>query len=148
MQDEGDMYPQPNGEVMEYGIMVNPASGKEEKYTECWVDLDIESLDGESRKRGWVLKTESGEEGKGGKTKGMVARIGGYIQGVVRRGDDVSVERWKWSVEAKKWEVVVQIGELDVSEEAFEVRKEIQKGDVLKSGGGLVWECTEAFEWE
>jgi len=40
VKDEGDMYPQDNGEVLEYGAMVNPEKGVIEKYQEYWVDLE------------------------------------------------------------------------------------------------------------
>jgi hypothetical protein len=42
VKDEGDMFLQDNGEVLESGNMVNPETGKVEKYEECWVDLDLQ----------------------------------------------------------------------------------------------------------
>lgn len=124
------MHPQPNGEVLEYGVMVNPGKGVEEKYEECWNDLEIEG-----EKKGWVLKVE--DEGEG--VKGMLIRIGGTVQGVLRRVAEVSVGRWK------EGERVVGIGRLELPRGLGKVVKE---GDNFIGEEGLVWVCVETFEWE
>ena len=120
------MHPQPNGEVLEYGSMKNPAKGVEEKYEECWIDLEIGG-----RGRGWVLRTE----GEG--TNGMAARIGEYTQAVVRRGDKVNVGRWK------NGELVVGVGEVSLPV----VGKELKEGGKILGKDGLEWVCLESFEW-
>jgi hypothetical protein len=64
VRDEGDMHPQPNGEVLEYGEMVNPVKDKVEKYEECWVDLEPRVVGDEGVKRSWVIRTEGKEGGE------------------------------------------------------------------------------------
>lgn len=141
MKDEGDMYIQPNGEVLEYGTMVNPATGKEERYEECWVDLEIKVVGEERERRSWCLRVEDEEK----EIKGCVIRIGGYISGVLRRGEDVVCARWLWS-EVGGWGTFVKVGELSVPEDVFG-EGEIEEGRVLESGDGLKWTCVESYNW-
>ena len=148
MRDEGDTVPQPNGEVLEFGTMVNPESGREEGYVECWVDLEVGSIDleGESQRgemKSWVLRCESGygEEG----VRGLVVRVGTWIQGVVRSGEEVGVARWRWRDETG-WERVVEIGVLDLPPDVFG-EGEMKEGEKIEERDGLVWECVESFEW-
>jgi hypothetical protein len=69
--------------VLEFGIIVDPESGREEGYMEYWEDLDIESINvegegkgrGERVKRSWVLRCE--DEVKG--VRGIVVRVGTWI---------------------------------------------------------------------
>jgi len=133
------MIPQDNGEVLEFGTMVNPGTGKEERYEECWVDLEAEVVAGEEAKRSWVLRCEDPETG----TRGMVVRVGTWMQGVVRRGQGIGVGRWRWK---GKWERAVGIGEVDVPALCFGVQG-VMEGQSIVGGDGLVWECVEAFDW-
>ena len=145
VKDEGDMYPQDNGEVLEYGAMVNPEKGIVEKYEECWVDLEPKRVGTEERLKCWALKMEEkGEEGE--VVRGMIVRIGEYIQGVVRRGGEVAVGRWVWS-EGKDWERLVGIGKLDVPAEVLEVGYKIHQEEKFMSGDGLEWVCVESIGW-
>lgn len=81
------MYPvEGSNEVLEKGAMVNPSTGVVEAYEEVWVDLELEE-----RGVSWVLRTEDERVG----VRGVIARIGGFVSGVLRRGEDVSVARWK-----------------------------------------------------
>jgi hypothetical protein len=144
VRDEGDMYPQENGEVLEYGSMVNPAKGVMEKYEECWVDLSPRVIPPEKGFVSWVLKCEDVERG----VKGKVIRIGEYIQGVLRKGDGISVGRWMWS-EGDGWRKAVDIGGLgtEVPSEVLRIDPDVKEGDKKKGGGGLEWKCIEAFSW-
>jgi cytochrome c heme-lyase len=120
------MYPvEGSNEVLEKGAMVNPRSGKVENYEEVWEDLELGA-----KGTSWVLKTE--RDG----VRGMIARIGGFVSGVLRRGGQVSVGRWK------DGEIVVKIGELDLPS----MEESVKVGDKLE-GVGLVWECVERFDW-
>lgn len=148
VQDEGDMYPQDNGETLEYGAMVNPESGKVEKYEECWFDVNLDELKGEGRRFGWVLKSES--EG----WRGMVVRIGDYVQGVAKKGEKVGAERWEWK--GGKWVSVVSVGDLDIplggvfkEEGGFEVGRLVTGKATSESNEDeeRVWKVVEAFQW-
>lgn len=90
--DEGDMYPQPNGDVLEKGTTVNPATGGLLEYEELWSDLDIRTIGVEAKRVCIVLKAEAENQ----VNKGMVIRIGGWCQGILQSGEDITVERWQW----------------------------------------------------
>jgi hypothetical protein len=78
--------------------------------------------------------------------RGVVVRVAGFIQGVLRRESGVSVSRWVWS-KGRGWEKAVTIGQLHTPVAVFEVGREMKQGDKLEGGDGLIWECVEAFEW-
>lgn len=139
------MHPQDNGEVLEYGAMVNPEKGVIERYEECWIDLEPKAVGSEEGFKCWTLKMEG--KGKDGEVvRGMLVRIGEYIQGVVRRGDEVAVGRWMWR-EGKGWERIVGIGKLEVPEEVLEVGYKVRQEEKFVSGDGLEWVCVETIAW-
>jgi hypothetical protein len=144
VRDEGDMYLQDNGEVLEYGSMVNPAKGVVEKYEECWVDLSPRAIPPEKEFISWVMKCEDAERG----VKGMVIRIGEHIQGVLRRGDEISVGRWKWR-EEEGWKKPVDIGNFgtEIPSEVLRLDADMKLGEKKTGGQGLEWKCIEAFSW-
>ncbi|KAJ8069926.1 hypothetical protein OCU04_000335 [Sclerotinia nivalis] len=136
-RDEGFMYPvRGTNEVLEKGAMVNPETGKLEDYEELWEDLEVEMMEGKKSDyfMSWVLKTK----GTDGEVNGMVIRIGEWIQGVKRNGDEFSVFRWKWNIK-DGWERVLAIGEdLKLDSRIFE--NETSVGDSFKTDGGVEWE--------
>ncbi|PVH79893.1 hypothetical protein DL98DRAFT_492174 [Cadophora sp. DSE1049] len=146
VRDEGDMVPSGNGncETMEYGKMENPATGEVEAYEECWVDLEIGRVDGEGdgEFRSWVLRAEDVEGG----VRGVIARVGVYIQGVLRRGEDISVGRWIWDSE-KGWQPVVEVGKALVPRGVFS-QEGIVLGQKLNGSDGLEWACVESYSWK
>ena len=92
VSDEGDMYPQPDGDVLEKGNMQNPATGMSCDYEEVWRDLDIHVLEGEQDRVCIVLKADSPSTG----VKGIVMRIGEWCQGILKTSNGLTVERWQW----------------------------------------------------
>ncbi|CZR67912.1 uncharacterized protein PAC_17811 [Phialocephala subalpina] len=148
VKDEGDMYPQSDGTVLEYGIMANPKTGKMTKYEECWEDVEPALVGDEEEFVSWVLICDDAESG----TKGMLIRIGEIIQGLVRTPKGISVVRWEWNANAEteeeaEWERAVAIGRLEVPGILFEEGENIVKGVELMGSDGLDWLCVEAFEW-
>jgi hypothetical protein len=85
VKDEGYMWPLENGDVLEKGAMKHPETGKVTEYEEVWRDLDVEG-----EKVSTVLKMEDASK----KARGMVIRIGQWMQGVMRVDDQITVERW------------------------------------------------------
>ena len=144
VRDEGDMVPSEmvKGETIEYGRMENPGTGELEAYEECWVDLEIKKVDGEGEIRSWVLRAEDVDAG----VRGVIARVGVYIQGVLRRGEDVSVGRWIWDVE-KGWQPVAEIGRALVPRGLFS-QEEVVLGQKLVGDDGLEWACVESYSWK
>lgn len=139
VKDEGDMFLQDNGEVLESGNMVNPETGKVEKYEECWVDLDLQG-----GKVGWVLKMEDGEKG----SRGVAIRIGRWIEGIIRRGEKVTVARWKYKDDegGPGWIQEVAIGRFDYPERMFG-KDLVEVGKCFEGIKGEVWKVMESFTW-
>ena len=135
VKDEGDMITLETGDVVERGEMVNPKTGKMEAYEESW--RDIRPL---GEKVGWVVKAQ----GQG--ARGMVVRIGGFAQGVLRRGSEVGIKRWRYMGGEQGWDPIIGIKNCDVPEELFGAKgSEMVEGDKFMSGDGLEWECVEKF---
>lgn len=148
VKDEGDMYPQSDGTVLEYGSMPHLKTGKVTKYEECWEDVEPALVGDEEEFVSWVLTCGDPEL----ETIGMLIRIGEVIQGIVRKGGEVSVVRWEWDAKADEeeeaeWERTVAIGRLEVPGVLFEGGENIVKGVELMGSDGLDWICVEAFEW-
>ena len=95
--DEGDMFPQPDGDVLERGRMTNPQTGLMCEYEELWHDLKINKVGMEKDRVCVVLKADSASL----ETRGMVIRIGEWCEGIMKRGKDLTVERWQWFPEAR-----------------------------------------------
>lgn len=102
--DEADLYTLSNGDVLERGKLSLPtiAGGKECEYEELWSNVEVQAIPGErmdfgeggrSKKVSVVVRAEDQE----GKVVGMVIRLGGWVQGVLRNKDgSFGVERWCW----------------------------------------------------
>lgn len=151
VRDEGYMYPKDDGsdEVIELGEMVNPGRGQVEKYEECWVDLDSVMIPGEQRFSSWVLRTAEKSGGEGEIVKGMMIKVGQYVQGVVRKGEEFGVGRWNWNVEngVGGWHNTARIGELDfpIGEDKFGM--DMLLGFKIKGPDGIIWDLVEVFHW-
>lgn len=146
VEDEGDMYPQSDGDTLETGSMVNPTTGKYEKYEERWFDLDVEIIENEKKKIGWVMRThDEGSES----VRGMVVRVGQYVQGILKSGEKVAVERWVFDGEKKGWKSVATSGEglHDVFPKLLAWYKDFEVNDVYHDDSVGDWKCVEAFEW-
>ncbi|KZF22896.1 hypothetical protein L228DRAFT_268271 [Xylona heveae TC161] len=90
--DEGDMFPQPSGLVLEKGRGPHPTTGEITDYEETWRDLKIQSTDDEDKKCAIVLRTA----GNNKDSIGMVVRVGSWCQGIIKSGGNLHVERWRW----------------------------------------------------
>lgn len=91
-QDEGDMYPQPDGDTLEKGSMTNPKTGVMTDYEEVWTDLDAILVGADTVRKCIVMKIEEEES----HVSGLIIRLGQFCQGILRVRGDVSVERWQW----------------------------------------------------
>lgn len=149
IEDEGFMYPQDDGRTLEKGVMVNPETGVESEYEEMWRDIPV------WRPKTWnegsascvVLVCEMPERG----IRGAIMRLGHWCQGVLRVGEEVWVERWRFVNEEErgKWCLVVRVGDGKVGCEAVfhEDDDELQVGGSVAVGGND-WKVTEICkEW-
>jgi hypothetical protein len=135
VKDEGDMVVLGDGEEVERGEMVNPATGKLEKYEESW--RHIRPL---GEKIGWVLKAEAPGQ------RGVVVRIGGFAQGILRHGEEVGVKRWRFMGGTAGWDAIIGIGPLELPADIFGAKANtIGEGDTFLAADGLGWVCVERF---
>lgn len=150
VRDEGDMVPSGReGEVIERGEMVNPATGRLEMYEECWVDGLKGGQDGGEGRAGWVLKCDA----KNGDARGIMVRIGTTAQGVLRVGNMVAVGRWEIGPDGHGVKVLVpvaEIGELCRGFPAVELLLDPWSlGKTAESRDGeRSWSCVECWSDE
>jgi len=143
------MFPIENSrEVLEKGRMVNPDTGIVEEYQELWEDLEIKKIAGGREYVSWVLKLGGGDRDP--LVRGIVVRVGQWIQGVLRDGkkggsSSFSVARWKFDEELG-WVHVLDVGRLQLDREVF-TAKEIRVGDIFDAKNGWKWVCVESHRW-
>ncbi|KHN95011.1 uncharacterized protein MAM_07060 [Metarhizium album ARSEF 1941] len=89
--DEAVTYPQPDGSTLEKGTMVNPETGRETAYEEVWDDEDPAPTTAPAPEQLCVVLRHDG-----GQSRGLVVRLGRHVQGLVRSGPHLSLERWEW----------------------------------------------------
>lgn len=110
--DRGEMITQENGDALEKGTTVEPETGEEYSYEELWTDLPLNTLGtGEKARVCTVLRTTEAETQR----RGIVIRIGGWCQGILKKRDEVSVERWQLGERGASsgndgWNRIVKIG--------------------------------------
>ena len=92
--DEGDMWLRSDGDVLERGKQRHPETGAEFVYEELWHDLDIIPLGKKQNRSSVVMRVDDAENS----VRGMVVKIGGWCQGILKSGDDLTVERWERKV--------------------------------------------------
>ncbi len=151
--DEGNMFAQTDGTTLEKGRMVNPATGKMTDYEECW--RDVEALSTEA-------SPAAGEKeglGNGGKrvctvlqlhddtnkARGMVIRIGQFVQGVLRVGEAFALERWEWE-KKEGWKRSVRIGDLFVPCGVLLGGERVKLGGEVRYGD-FGWRVVETSEF-
>lgn len=143
--DEGDMFPQANGQTLEVGSMTNPATGRMTEYEECWNDVDpivtSSGDDGNAKKVCAVLQLHDDAH----EVRGMVARVGQYCQGILRAGSELSLERWKWD-EQGGWKRQIRMGDLWVPCGVVLDGQRLKMGGEVKFGQYL-WKVVELSEF-
>lgn len=86
----------PNGDSLEFGHMVNPASGKDESYKEYWCSAKpLSDSDSSDDSKVCIVAHVTGSPN----TKGLAIRIGGYMQAILSTREDdgtetIHYERW------------------------------------------------------
>lgn len=134
--DEGDNYPQASDDLtLEKGSMVNPATGKDTAYEELWRDIEPRTS------RCVVLRFDSAND-----HRGLVVLLGQYCQGIARKGDDVSLERWELE-DGGAWKRTVNAGSAGPGLPC----SLILQGTTAKVGetiqvGGQSWEVVERVD--
>ncbi|KAL5605640.1 hypothetical protein FOVSG1_005787 [Fusarium oxysporum f. sp. vasinfectum] len=126
--DAGFMYPQPNDLTLEKGSMVNPDTGIDTAYEELWHDATPTAVPGEPAVRALVLQTEDEKNG----VRGSVVRLGCYAQGLIRVGENISLERWEWK---EGWKRTIRMGDAELPIEKILGEETLKEGDTVDVGG-------------
>jgi len=101
VNDEGDMFLQSDGTVLEKGVNEDGST-----YEELWEDLEAKVVGRDEKLVSYVLRVEDRER----RARGMCIRIGKWIQGTLRVGSDFTVVRWMWDAEEVSCCSVVVLG--------------------------------------
>jgi hypothetical protein len=118
--------------------MVNPETGLETEYEELWRGED--PLPTTSPKvKTIVLRLEKGDD-----TKGLVVLLGAYCQGLLRRGDNITAERWQWA-QSGGWVRTIKFGD-DVLPCSEIVEKTLPSCGEFVPMGNDSWEVIESSE--
>ncbi|KAL8700841.1 MAG: hypothetical protein Q9201_005234 [Fulgogasparrea decipioides] len=145
--DRGEMITLDNGDVLERGSTLNEKTGEVELYEELWTDLPMDAEGLENGHVCVVLRTESEE----GKTKGMVVKIRDWCQGMLKIGNEVTVERWQWTQDAVqkntgKWGRTVRIGKAVLPCTDLLGDKQAQERTNIQCDG-VPWKVIEVTTW-
>ncbi|KAK5108358.1 hypothetical protein LTR62_008388 [Meristemomyces frigidus] len=147
VKDEGDMYPMSDGRTLEKGSMTNPATGVKTEYEEMWRDVKVakvtqpsEDVGKEGVRKCVVLVLHEDER----EARGMVVRVGQFVQGVLRVGDHFSLERWEWHSAWQNggWKRSVRMGDLWLPCSAAMEDGKVRLGGEVKYGE-FVWKVVE-----
>lgn len=146
--DEGDMYPQPNGDVLEKGRMAHPETGIVTEYEELWTDIEVRRTGQDTTRVSVVLMADDSAR----RARGMIVRIGQWCQGILKIGNDLSVERWEYCEgspgDQTGWQRLVKIGELEMPcPSTFTPADLALHGANTVSADGVRWTLVEKFEW-
>lgn len=90
--DEGDMWPQPNGDTLEKGSSRDSETGAVTEYEELWADVPVETTGLDKKHVSVVLQLQDDAR----RVRGMVVRVGGGCQGLLKIGEEITLERWMW----------------------------------------------------
>jgi hypothetical protein len=165
--DEGDMYPINEEMTLEYGWAFHPALRRVSGHEEMWRDVEV---------RGTPVGTlgiegKAASSGKGnGKaptsatpeypkicivlrhtspiSRGLIIRVGQYIQGILIKEKEVTAERWEWT-ETDGWKKTERVGQQFVPC-GFAMERE---GEGMLGVGGKVtykdwvWAVEESWKW-
>ncbi|KAL6298817.1 hypothetical protein BKA93DRAFT_36115 [Sparassis latifolia] len=148
--DEGNMWTQPDGDVLEKGSMVRPETGHLTEYEELWADVDVQRTGDDLKKVCVVLTVDDPTR----RARGMVVRVGQWCQGITKVGGELLIERWKYGMgevlltESSCWSRIFKIGQpsLDLPCFATFIPERVSIGHVFDAGD-LQWRVTEKSEW-
>lgn len=149
--DEGDTWPQPDGDVLELGTQVDPVTGVKRKYEELWGDVPVQAFEGDNEERvSLVLKVDDREHN----ARGLVVRVGQYCQGILQVGDQLLLERWEWNNLADEaepghqgsWRCKVRMGDGSLPCNQVLNVKGYLHGAIIRSAG-LEWRVIEDYRW-
>lgn len=146
--DEGDLWLQPNGDVLECGTQLHPVTGVKYSYEELWGDIEIKTVKDEEKRVSLVLKVDDRDRN----ARGLVVRVGQYCQGILQVRNQFTLERWEWmdlAAGAKpqgQWRRKFRIGESSLPCDQATNIESFCNGSTIQSGG-LDWRVMEDYRW-
>jgi hypothetical protein len=149
IKDVGRCFPQPNGDDLELGRMVNPDTGNETEYEELWGQVQAESTTSENGKKvAVVLHATSESQSEADLAEGMTIRVGQYVQGLLVSKTRLALERWAYDATRREWQQLLRFGDAECELPC----KQLFEPDALFAGkevgcGGLSWIVKEFYEW-
>jgi hypothetical protein len=139
-KDEGDMYPIDGTHTLEVGHGFHPHLRAVKTHEEMWRDEPILSTSPSGTKLCIVLKCHDDESG----VRGVVVRLGQYVQGIIGTRERVTTERWEWS--EGEWKRTARTGDGMVPCAAV-MREEVMSVGGMVGYMGNEWEVEEVWEW-
>ena len=152
------MFPTSEVDTLERGRGIHPDTGLEADYEELWRAVPVKRVPFDRGELvSMVLKAENKDLG----TRGMIIRVGGWCQGVLRVAGEMGVERWRYgggdtvidSLDGKVepalrgWERVARVGEKSLPcQVTWDRFAELGEGKEVVSGG-LKWSVVEKYTW-
>jgi len=125
--------------------MVNPDTGRMTDYEELWTDLEPSSTDKDNKRWSVVLLLDDEASG----AKGMIIRVGEFVQGIIKVAGQVSVDRWAcWEGKGgtMAWGRKVKLGDYFVPcSFGFIPEKLVLGGQVVH--GEFRWVVSELYHW-
>lgn len=148
------MYPLPDGQEIEVGKLASPHTGEMCTYEEMWKEVPVLvcGVEGEGERK-WCTVLRIDDVGR--QTRGVVIRLGQFCQGMIKVGDQTTVERWEYvlkkGVDEKycmgDWKRVLRIGDLFLPCAVAIKSSEVQQGNVV-TYGNMTWTVEEVVSWE
>ncbi|KAL8639216.1 MAG: hypothetical protein Q9228_003730 [Teloschistes exilis] len=135
-EDKGEMIPLADGDVVEKGATWDEETGMVEEYEELWTEMALATP---GLHEGNVCVVLRAEEDDGG-TRGMMIRIGGWCQGVLKAGEKITLERWCW--EEGTWKRVVRLGDGKLPCKDVVQQGKCEEGEEVRCEG-LEWRVVE-----
>ncbi|THX10787.1 hypothetical protein D6D13_05357 [Aureobasidium pullulans] len=142
--DQGDMYPQNENLTLELGSMYNPLTRSEQPYEEHWADFSASLVDGKR----WSIVIDLDDPGH--RAKGRVIRVGEHCQAILKVGEQVSVERWKFETSEVEgqgaWKRLARLGDMFLPVSLTFTPERVVEGNTLTYGDHK-WEVKEVHSW-
>ncbi|THW64345.1 hypothetical protein D6D25_02057 [Aureobasidium pullulans] len=142
--DQGDMYPQNENLTLELGSMYNPLTRSEQPYEEHWADFSASPVDGKR----WSIVIDLDDPGH--RAKGRVIRVGEHCQAILKVGEQVSVERWKFETSEVEgqgaWKRLARLGDMFLPVSLTFIPERVVEGNTLTYGDHK-WEVKEVHSW-
>jgi len=152
--DTGVIYPLNDTKTLETGSAISfPGfpEGQHTNYEELWDDVEIYAInDGRPKRKVCVVLRTEDVTPYGDPVRGIVIRLGQFVQGILRKKDSVTVERWEFIKGENRaegtWKRTFRIGSEGLPCAAAQRERDLEQGmklDML----GYEWEVEELVEW-